>query len=85
MTLAVVFRRRVQSDLTAAFDWYQLQRSGLGGEFLASAQSAFRSVQSYPAFFGFLHGAWVSGRQCISMTVERQPKRAPFQPCRVAC
>jgi plasmid stabilization system protein ParE len=56
MTLAVVFRRRVQSDLTAAFDWYQLQRSGLGGEFLSAAQLTFRSVGLYPESFACVHG-----------------------------
>jgi hypothetical protein len=43
MTLPVVYRRRVQSDLAAAFDWYEEQRSGLGEKFLSAAQSTFES------------------------------------------
>ena len=56
MTLPVVFRRRVQSDLAAAFDWYEDQRSGLGEEFLAAVQSTFKSVELYPEVFVCVHG-----------------------------
>ena len=56
MTLPVVFRRRVQSDLTAAFDWYEEQRSGLGEEFLAAVQSTFKNVEFYPEVFACVHG-----------------------------
>ncbi len=34
MSLPVVYRRHVQSDLAAAFDWYQEQSAGLGDKFL---------------------------------------------------
>ncbi len=36
MTLPVVYRRRVQHDLAAAFDWYEEQRTWLGEEFLSA-------------------------------------------------
>ncbi|MGH9963138.1 MAG: type II toxin-antitoxin system RelE/ParE family toxin [Pyrinomonadaceae bacterium] len=55
MTLPVVFRRRVQNDLTAAFDWYEEQRSGLGEEFLSALESTFRSIEQFPEMFARVH------------------------------
>ncbi|MGH8582095.1 MAG: type II toxin-antitoxin system RelE/ParE family toxin [Gammaproteobacteria bacterium] len=56
MTLPVVFRRRVQSDLAAAFDWYEGQKAGLGEGFLSAVQSTFISVEFYPEMFASVHG-----------------------------
>jgi toxin ParE1/3/4 len=56
MTLPVVFRRRVQDDLTAAFNWYEEQRVGLGDDFLSAAQSTFKSIELYPEMFASVHG-----------------------------
>ena len=57
MSLPVVYRRRVQSDLAAAFDWYEKQRSSLGEEFLASVCSTFKSIEDFPEMFAFVHGS----------------------------
>ena len=56
MTLPVVYRRRVQHDLTAAFDWYEEQRTRLGEEFLSAVQSTFRTIELYPEIFESIHG-----------------------------
>jgi plasmid stabilization system protein ParE len=55
MTLPVVFRRRFQHDLDAAFDWYEQRRSGLGEEFLFSVQSTLRSIEQFPEMFVSVH------------------------------
>lgn len=55
MTLPVVYRRRVQHDLAAAFDWYEEQRARLGEEFLSAVQSTFKSVEFYPETFASVH------------------------------
>lgn len=56
MTLPVVYRRRVQHDLEAAFDWYEEQRIGLGEQFLSAVQSTFKSIESFPKMFVAVHG-----------------------------
>ena len=54
MAIPVVFRRRVKNDLSAAFDWYERQRSGLGDEFLSSVQSTFKTIGLHPELFAFV-------------------------------
>ncbi|MBC7945808.1 MAG: type II toxin-antitoxin system RelE/ParE family toxin [Burkholderiales bacterium] len=56
MTLPVVFRRRVGSDLVAAFDWYEAQKAELGQAFLSATVSAFKCIELYPDMFAFVHG-----------------------------
>ena len=55
MALPVVFRRRVQSDLRFAFDWYEEQRAGLGGEFRAAVQATFRTIELHPEIFSSVY------------------------------
>ena len=55
MTVPVVFRRRVQHDLDAAFNWYEEQQAGLGEEFLSAVQSTFKSIEFYPQTFATVH------------------------------
>jgi toxin ParE1/3/4 len=47
----VVFRRAVARDLAAGFDWYETRRLGLGGEFLAAVNAAFRSLGGHPEMY----------------------------------
>lgn len=56
MTLPVVYRRRVQHDLAAAFDWYEERRTQFGEQFLSAVQSSFRSIELYPEIFEPVHG-----------------------------
>ena len=56
MTLPVVYRRRVQHDLAAAFDWYEEQRTQLGEEFLSAVQSIFQTIELHPEIFESIHG-----------------------------
>ena len=67
MTLPVVFRRRFQDDLSAGFDWYEEQRSGLGEEFLSAVQSTLRSIEQFPEMFVLIH------RDVRRATVSRFP------------
>ena len=57
MSLPVVYRRRVQSDLAAAYDWYQEQCSGLGDNVLSSVVSVFKSIEDFPEMFALVHGS----------------------------
>jgi plasmid stabilization system protein ParE len=57
MSVPVVYRRRVQSDLAAAFDWYEEQSPGLGENLLSSVGSIFKSIEDFPEIFAFVHGS----------------------------
>lgn len=57
MSLPVVYRRRVQSDLAAAFDWYQEQSAGLGDKFLTSVGEILKCIEDFPEMYAFVHGS----------------------------
>lgn len=56
MTLPVAYRRRVQHDLEAAFDWYEEHRLGLGEQFLTAVNATFKNIESFPEMFTPVHG-----------------------------
>jgi len=56
MSLPVVYRRRVQSDLAAAIDWYEEQSVGLGEKLLSSVGETFKSIEEFPEMFACVHG-----------------------------
>lgn len=49
-------RPEAREDLREAALWYDQARAGLGDEFLASADAAFRSIREEPTRFQKLHG-----------------------------
>ncbi|WP_249013126.1 type II toxin-antitoxin system RelE/ParE family toxin [Marinobacter sp. M3C] len=55
MIYDVRLRDEAESDLREAAEWYQLQMSGLGGEFLDSVSASFDNLGSnpllYPVFY----------------------------------
>ena len=55
MTVPVVFRRRIQHDLDAAFNWYEEQQAGLGEEFLSVVKSTFKRIELHPQMFATVH------------------------------
>ena len=40
-------------EVLEAYDWYELQREGLGGEFLDELETFYNSVLRNPTSFGF--------------------------------
>lgn len=52
MTRRLIIRDAAEADIFAAAVWYQNQRDGLGGEFLAEVHSAMEravaNVRQYP-------------------------------------
>ena len=68
MALPVIYRRRVQHDLAAAFDWYEEQRSGLGEEFLSVVQATFKSIETCPELFAFVAGEIQRGQAALAMS-----------------
>ncbi|HVV49651.1 MAG TPA: type II toxin-antitoxin system RelE/ParE family toxin [Polyangia bacterium] len=50
----LVYRPEAAADVRAAFEWYEQQRDGLGGEFLAELANAERALQTNPLAFRIL-------------------------------
>ena len=67
MALPVVFRRRFRDDVAAGYDWYELQRAGLGEDFLSAISSAVRSIENHSEMFAVVH------REVRRATVPRFP------------
>lgn len=49
MNRTLAFTRRAQADVENAFEWYELQRIGLGGDFLEAIAGALDLIWSMPA------------------------------------
>jgi hypothetical protein len=64
MTLPLVFRPVAQAEFVAATAWYEDQRPGLGGDFVAEVQQVFETIanhpQQYPVADGDVREALVS-------------------------
>ena len=55
MTFGLVIRRRAKADVRSAARWYELQRSGLGREFVAEVDRAMIRVAENPFQCQILH------------------------------
>ena len=45
-----------EEDLAAAFDWYEMQRAGLGSEFLAEVAHVLETIEAKPEHYPVLRG-----------------------------
>lgn len=57
MSYRLEFLPEVEQDVKQAYDWYELQRLGLGEDFLLSADAAIESIQRSPFHFQQVHKA----------------------------
>lgn len=48
MTRKILIEEQAGEELTAAFDWYESQRAGLGHEFLTSVDEAIEHLRKSP-------------------------------------
>ena len=55
MTKAVRLTEEAEIELAAAAEWYELQRSGLGHEFLDQVAAALDAIRSGPFSFPAVH------------------------------
>jgi len=53
VSLPLSVNPEVDDEVIAAYDWYELQRPGLGGEFLNEVESVLGEIVANPARFGF--------------------------------
>ena len=56
MATPVVYRRKVGRDLAGAYGWYEVQRHGLGEEFLTAVDTTFDAIEQLPEMFARAHG-----------------------------
>jgi plasmid stabilization system protein ParE len=49
--LPVVLRPEARTEFDEAFDWYELQRPGLGVEFAANVQEVFERIADTPQIY----------------------------------
>jgi plasmid stabilization system protein ParE len=53
--MRLIVRLAAELDIQDAYDWYESQRAGLGGEFLAALTSTRDRVLDYPYSYPVLH------------------------------
>lgn len=48
MTRRFIVRARAERDIQKAFEWYESEQPGLGGEFLASLRECLETIRNSP-------------------------------------
>ena len=56
MSLPVVFRAAAQAEFDAAAAWYEEQRPGLGGDFVAAVQQVLDTIADHPERYAVASG-----------------------------
>ena len=56
MTYKIIVRPEARREIQEAFDWYEEQSEGLGGEFLRAADACLSGVQRSPDAYQVVHG-----------------------------
>ncbi|MFC4232675.1 type II toxin-antitoxin system RelE/ParE family toxin [Parasediminibacterium paludis] len=56
MVYNLVISSFAQQDTYDAFEWYELQRSGLGEELLKELELAYCKIAAHPEHYGFIDG-----------------------------
>jgi toxin ParE1/3/4 len=54
MAHKIVISPLAHIDEYEAYEWYELQRTGLGEEFLAELVTAYNKISLHPEYFGFI-------------------------------
>jgi toxin ParE1/3/4 len=68
MNTYLIISNDAESDLDEAYNWYELQRKGLGSDFLLRIEEALSILQQFP-----------QSNQCIYFEVRRQlVRRFPY-------
>jgi toxin ParE1/3/4 len=51
MRYRLIIRKRAETHISEAYNWYEQQRTGLGYEFVLSLESALRTIERNPFLF----------------------------------
>jgi len=54
----LVVAPEAESDIVAAYDWYEGRRAGLGEEFLSSVDACLESIRRRPELYRVVHEAY---------------------------
>jgi len=54
MVYKIVVSHFAYLDTSEAYEWYELQRAGLGDEFLTELELAYKKIANHPEYFGFI-------------------------------
>jgi plasmid stabilization system protein ParE len=76
MTLELT--RVAEQDVVAAFDWYELQRVGLGAEFLDALTRVFEKIEAAPESFSRPED-YLGGRKLRRALLRRFPYQIVFE------
>lgn len=56
MTRRFIVRARAERDIQKAFEWYESEQPGLGGEFLASLRECLETIRNSPEVCAVVYG-----------------------------
>ena len=56
MTLPVVFRKAAQKEFDGSTVWYETQKPGLGGEFIAAVERVLDQIADRPELYQIIEG-----------------------------
>ena len=54
MAYKILVSQFAHLDTSEAYEWYELQRAGLGEEFLTELELPYQKIANYPEYFGFI-------------------------------
>ena len=92
MKKPVIVREEAEADLSEAYQWYEQQVRGLGGEFLLCVDGAIASIEKNPHLYPVVHKGvirraltrrfpygvfFVEGTRSISVIAVAHAKRNP--------
>ena len=92
MKKPVIVREEAEADLSEAYQWYEQQVRGLGGEFLLCVDGVIASIEKNPHLYPVVHKGviwralstrfpygvfFVEGTQSISVIAVAHAKRNP--------
>ncbi len=59
--MQLIVRPRAEAQIRAARDWYEAERSGLGGRFVLDLSQSYDRIREYPLQYPDIGGA----RRCV--------------------
>ena len=51
MSYALEIQQEAVSDIQEAFEWYEIQKAGLGFEFIEEVENALANISEHPKFY----------------------------------
>ena len=55
MKYKLIFSEGIKEEIASAYIWYEMQKPGLGDEFLGELERALTLLKTKPKYFGFIN------------------------------